>query len=529
VKIKTQTAAVVLPVLCSVLYFLFKLFNSDIIIHNSGYTYLRYAYNIISGCGYSYNADRIYTYGTAGVLNTFIIVILKSIFKSTLGAYILVFSAALFAGASLLGLYLLLFDRVDLKKFEMCVFGSFAVTWIIFFTPFIKFVLAGEDTCLSIALIILTIALLYRLEKEFRLLNVVLYCVSFWLCYNARIENLFFISIFAFLFVFLRGFTPNNKKVLLSLLVIIVITDAAVKYFVFNSFLPLPFYAKKIGFLNYFPTGKQSSIYNLKLFLLYASPYVLVLIFTVTKSAVKTVILYLLPLLSLIIILMFADHSEAANARYFYPLLFPLVILSFYTLSKFTDSFIINKDVLMILFKGRTIYAGLFILLFCVINFGLENYYDSRYSQGKGDSTQQVSLWKKYPPLPDNVRSELLTDIINTLPGNSKAAVLLAGFSLPGKKLNLIDLSGCNNTEIAKNGFSFDIISQISPDIILLPDSSFKSLNEMIVRNEGFNKEFIYLPNVLKSGLAINRKNYQAAKDILDILRNYYRKQAVRK
>lgn len=521
---KILKTAVLLPVFCSVLYFLFRLFDSDIIIHNSGYTYLRYAYNIISGFGYSYNTDGVHTYGTAGILNTYIIVFLKSVFKSTNGAYIIVFMAALFAGAALLGLFSLLFDRKDLQKPEMNVFGAFTITWLIFLTPFVNFVLAGEDTFLSTSLIILSIILLYRLKNNFSIKNAIFFSISFWLCYNSRIENLFFISIFTFLFVFLEKFSPKEKRVLFGTLAMVLAIDVLLKYHFFNSFFPLPFYAKKIGFLNYYPTGKQSSIHNLKLFLLYSAPFILVFLFTVTKETARTVLNYVVPLAAVVFTLMFADHSEAAGARYFYPFIFAVIIVSYYTLNKFTDTYIINKDVINIMLKSRAVYAGVFVIIWGVVNFGLENYYDSKYSLSRKDGVQEVSLWKKYPPLPEEERAGLLTDIIEALPQNSKAAVLFAGFNSPGKNLNLIDLSGCNNTEIAKEGFSFEVIKRISPDIILLPDSSFKNLNDMIVNNVEFNKEFIYLPNVLKAGLAINRKNYQAAKDIITILRTYYRK-----
>lgn len=524
---KILKTAVVLPVFCSVLYFLFRLFGSDIIIHNSGYTYLRYAYNIISGFGYSYNTDGVHTYGTAGILNTYIAVILKSVFKSTPGAYILVFTSALFAGAALLGLLLLLYDRKDFQKPEMNIFGAFTITWLIFLTPFVNFVLSGEDTFLSSNLLILTIILLYRLKNSFSVRNAVFFIISFWMCYNSRIENLFFISIFTFLFIFLEKFSNKEKKVLFGMLAAVLFIDVLLKYHFFNSFFPLPFYAKKIGFLNYYPTGKQSSVHNLKLFLLYSAPFILVFIFTVTKETLKTALNYILPLSAIVLLLMFADHSEAAGARYFFPFIFAVIIVSYYTLNKFTDTYIINKDVVNIMLKSRALYAGMFIIIWAGVNFGLENYYDSKYSFAKGNGMQGVSLWKKYPPLPEEERAGLLTDIIKALPQNSKAAVLFAGFNFPGKNLNLIDLSGCNNTEIAKEGFSFDVINRISPDIILLPDSSFKNLNAMIVNNEEFNKEFIYLPNVLKAGLAINRKNYQSARDILEILRAYYRKAAI--
>jgi hypothetical protein len=524
---KILKTAAALPVFCSVLYFLFRLFGSDIIIHNSGYTYLRYAYNIISGFGYSYNADGVHTYGTAGILNTYLLVILKSVFKSTHGAYILVFAAALFAGAALLGLLFLLYDRKDFQKPEMNIFGAFTITWLIFLTPFVNFVLSGEDTFLSASLIILAIILLYRLKNSFSIKNAVFFSISFWLCYNSRIENFFFISIFTFLFIFLEKFSSKEKKVLFGMLAVVLFIDVLLKHFYFNSIFPLPFYAKKIGFLNYYPTGKQSSIHNLKLFLLYSAPFILVFIFTVTKETLKTVVNYLLPLTVILLLLMFADHSEAAGARYFFPFIFAVIIVSYYTLNKFTDTYIINKDVINIILKSRAVYAGVFVIIWAVVNFGLENYYDTKYSFSKGGETREISLWKKYPPLPEGVRAELLTDIIKALPQNSKAAVLFAGFNFPGKNLNLIDLSGCNNTEIAKEGFSFEVISRISPDIILLPDSSFKNLNAMIINNEEFNKEFIYLPNVLKSGLAISRKNYQSAKDIIEILRAYYRKTVI--
>lgn len=511
-----------LPTIGSVLFFLYKLISSDVIIHNSGYTYLRYAYNILAGNGYAYNSDGVYILGTAGVVNTFIISLLKLIFSSTIGAYLLVFISALFAGAALLGLYLFLFNAVDLRKTELAIFAAFSLSWIIICTPFVDFILSGEDTFLSITFIIISISFLYKLKKKFSPYNIVGFLISFWLCYNVRIENLIIIGIFSLLFLSIEKFDLNSKKVIISSLIIIILTDFVLKHILFNTFIPLPFFAKRVGFLGFIPTGRQSSIHNLILFLFYASPFIIIIIFTAAKSILFKAINYITPVLAMVLLLLFADHSEAMNARYFYPLIILLAIFSFYSLNNFTNTFVATKDVLFLFLKNRWLAIGMFVFSILLMHFAGEYYYDNHFTKPEQTNKQHISLWKTYPKISEDEKAAIMLDILKVLPAKSKIAVLFAGFNLPGKQLNLIDLSGCNNTEIARNGFSFETISKISPDIIFLPDSNFSSLNELLTHNNEFNKTFIYLPNVLKSGIAINRNNYKAAKDILVILRKHY-------
>jgi hypothetical protein len=476
---------------------------------DDAYMFYRYAEHARHGLGFSWNLDGVHTFGMTSLLWALVVLLFSFLplgptqcllFASwiTSGLAIVCVSFAIIRNARSNWLRdpALVTPVVALSLLSMKIFRINART--------------GMETMLAMAL--LAMCLHCVLVQERRSVSPLTMGILVILTTLARPEAALPVVL---LIVLAAALLPNVslRWALRSLLVFACFAGLTLVLarLYFHSWLPLSFYLKSRG--GYFGYSHRWYPVTAALSFLRSSWIFLVAIAVAARrSDWRLLVLALVPLLAVMEYLCTITQIMGMSSRYDMPYL-PLLVIPAALIvdgrmsaANFANAFSAMTCVRSALFAA--------VVLALVFRFpkgllrDLEQLAERRVvSQGDISFTTPA-----LSPLQDVSYDDALllfaSDIASTLPEGATMAASEVGYlgaNFP--HVNVIDLAGLNDNEIARNGFSADAVLAHHPDLIWLPHNDYTWERGVLLTSPAFQADYEIYAGALKFGVAIARKS----------------------
>jgi hypothetical protein len=208
-------------------------------------------------------------------------------------------------------------------------------------------------------------------------------------------------------------------------------------------------------------------------------------------------------------------------ARYYFPSI-PFLVLVFYVV---IEDFYSNRNVLF----NKSFICRIFavLLLFAIVfipsvgreaactweKYAVETYIyapDTRYETVSSIELPSPGWWEGM---------QIMSTIIGRLPPKVVLAATEYGFiGAENPEIEIIDMAGLHDLDLAISGFSSDYVLSRKPDMIWFPHSDYTYFVSELIDNSSFFIEYDFYPHVLNYGIAI-RKNSKFTRMITEEVR----------
>jgi len=478
---------------------------------DDAFMFIRYAENILSGNGFTWNAGDPAIFGCTSILYTYMVSLSKFLFGGFAGNSWILVGTALFFGMAFLielqaGLYKSL--RSSLLK-DRLVLAVLTIPFIVLPLIFGFQVSTGMETTLSLFLhtgfIFSVIRYGNQEDKDRKWLG--LAGITTYLIYLVRPDNALVAALFPMgYFISRKQYRHLIKWIVLAGAFLVL--DSVVKYIAFGSLLPLSYYAKKSGFTEGY-TAKYfwNPVKYLTQFIAYMMPYILVIFVFVRKKHRLLLSAFLLPVTGTFLYFFTFDQIMGFNARLYFPFI-PYIIVPAFLLMD--DYFMESNTKRIGMWKPNALFPKLLLLIAFLFVAVFSKYrFINMYSSYaiKAGNEQAIAI----PNIDDRrynreVSIRKLSDLLKEYPDDLVFAATEHGFisgDNPNKRI--MDLSGLHNSAIARNGYFDDMLKQEQPDLIWMPHHDLTVLHHSIRTGAYFEAQYEYITNVYAFGCAIRK------------------------
>ncbi|MEG9435889.1 hypothetical protein JAO29_06890 [Edaphobacter sp. HDX4] len=280
--------------------------------------------------------------------------------------------------------------------------------------------------------------------------------------------------------------------------------------FYFGTALPLSFYIKGRHFYEGYKRSWTPATSFVQ-FLAASGLYLATIVLCVRRETSALISAFTLPLLAVSFYLLTVLQIMGFSARYYLPYLPLIVIPSLLTL----DLALIPKPREMSESEERPIlrFAGLAIVLYLVA----QNYPSSllyhldRTFEGRRFAYEEADrVTRAKRPLPEISWRESIfifgDGLVRGLPAGATLASSEVGYiGAIAPQVQLIDLSGLNDTNIALHGFRVEDLIRRRPDLIWLPHSDYTFQRGQMFAEPDFLNKYIVFDDALLYGVAIRK------------------------
>lgn len=478
---------------------------------DDAYMFIRYAINLYNGYGIAWNQDSVQTYGVTAFLYFLVVTAGYWFFPGSDGV-LLISISTLFGVMSivLLAVTLTRYGR-DVPRLSFP-FWLFYVLLFVSLTPhFLFHCRSGMDTTMAIFVNSLLIFTTLEIGKRSKQSDASLITLSFiaYLSISTRPDNVFYAALFPSLYLLLRTTGRSYRDIILfgCALFILLGIDLLIKQLIFGNPLPLPYYAKQSS---YFSDYRGTDVWNpatyLRQFLYVVLPALIVVITFLEKKTAWLVFSFLLPVCLAFSYLLFTVlQIMGFYSRFYYPA-FPF--------------FIVLSGILVVKFVGKLPnrwsfkplhwrLPALLLLGFLVSPLPSQLWQWARdISSGNVSSpvfeTRAEEIAKK-----NRWRaavSKMLTIVKNSPPDITYAMSEHGEIGAKAPEIRIIDLVGLHNLHFALNGFDPNYFFEQGVDFIWLPPHDYISLRDSIITDPRFQRDFLYKPEDLEFGVAVNKR-----------------------
>jgi len=486
---------------------------------DDAFIFVRYADHILEGEGIAWNPGQGNTYGATSLSYLLLVTIARAIsplaVEPTL--QILTWTCGI-AFLLLMGAMCRWYSESWLMR-STC-FGFLVV--LLIYTPQRAYwwhFLSGLETTLAFlngALLIISTFWMVR-EQSSRSIWVTA-LVGYW-CFLTRPDAGLYALLFPSLALLCWKGWQSKRAILYFVLAFVALlcVDIVLKTVIFDSPLPLPFYAKKTTFHSgYAGYLDWNTLWQVLRGLIMASLPVTLLILGTRKRDIRFLVPFLVPYLLHWLYLLQVLQITGSYARYYmpgYPFLTMGALLIF-------DRRLVDFEQLNLSwvrqFAYRFSYAGLFVIAVSPL-FGerLDGLYRLLVLQPV-DQQNEMAYPMPPSPLPELTWHESMvafSQLLPVLPPGSVAAMSEVGYTgyvAPG--VHIIDVAGLNDPHIAKEGFSVDYVLQQEPDLIWLPHYDYADQVHAFYTSDDFIQDYMILPGAFQYGIAIRKDSPHAEK-----------------
>ena len=487
---------------------------------DDAFMFIRYAENILAGQGYTWNAGDPLLFGNTSILYTYVIAISKGLFGNWLtNSQVLVFVAFIFA---LLFLFILqrgLFKLVqsEFLKNKM-VLALCTIPFIIFPLIYGFQVSTGMETTMSLlfnGLFVFAVVKVSRKEVT-GLQHYLIPVFIGYLLFLIRPDNALVVALFpVLLFLSKRNFSAILKYVIL--LTAFIAVDSLIKYVAFGDVLPLSFYAKKSGFTEgYTARYFWNPIKYITQIVAYMMPFILTLFVFTRRKNVLWLSAYILPLVVTFIYYFSFDQIMGFNARLYFPfipyIIIPAIILLDDRLLEFKGRNFELFNLNSMISKLSLLLVFLFVMVFSKYRF-INQYENYLIQQGKKEAIAMPEFDNRRYNREVSIKK--ITEILKQFPDDFVFAATEHGYiSGDNPTKRILDFSGLHNQQIAKEGYSEEILKKENPDFIWLPHQDLTVLHYRIRTGTYFMENYELIPSVYAFGCAIRKdsKYYEELK-----------------
>ena len=507
-RVRSMIGIVFLLVLFS--FYLFFVAANLTTTFDDAYMFLRYAGNVLNGYGIAWNPDSVQTYGATSLLYLALVTFGRAVFSFADGSAMLVITSALLGLISLVLMWFgcLRLVKADFFKNYPLAFPLFLAV-VFFLSPtFLLHATSGMDTTLALLCNTLLIFAALTWVRKNDLASLAWLILAAYASFLARPDNLIYAVLFPVLYGFFFFREQRMKMIaqfLISLLLLIVI-DTAIKFLVFGDPLPLPFYAKTVGYdAGYTGAARWNPVNYLFDFFQLVLPFLLFFIFSLSKQTRFLSAAFFVPVTVTFAYYFSLTQIMGFGARYYFPSL-PFFVIGIFLM---LDIFLQQRSFAVLVRQpvrvGIAVGTVVFFLLSPIENSLAALYekyfipvpvvYESKMAQGMRSNLPELGWWQTI---------NAMAEVASQLPAGTRVAMSeygLIGADAP--QILVIDMLGLHDPFFAHNGFSAAEFFTREPDLIWFPYPDYTRIVSSIQDDPRLWNEYEYYPGAFDYGIAI--------------------------
>jgi hypothetical protein len=486
---------------------------------DDAYMFARYAMNVRHGLGVSWNLDGVPTYGQTSLLWGWLVVVLSYLpmgvwkmlsvgsWLCSIGAVIaLAWAVAVNARGWLLSSTWRVLPWVALPLATTVVFMGNAVT--------------GMETMLAalLAAVFVGMALAWSRGTARPEWVALVGLALFMTRPDAAIVIVLLPSL---LFVLMPGVGTGNVARLLGLFVAGVLVELIVCKMYFHTALPLSFYMKGRHAYEGFREVWHPELMMLA-FLAACELYLVAMILLGRREDWRLIVCCVTPALVTFAYLGTVTQIMGFNARYYVPYFAFFVVPALLVIDRWMASGDISVEKQ---WPGKTLLVRGFatgVVMLCFLAGSSEAVQaairrtEARVHVEYAPVLVEMSASAPLPGVPWDVMMRDLTDLLVVpLPrGATMAATEVGYLGERASQVNVIDMAGLNDNEIALHGFDVHALLLRKPDVIWMPNNDYTYLNAWMMSDPELIKEYDVYAGAANYGLAVRKDSpYRAEID----------------
>jgi hypothetical protein len=486
---------------------------------DDAYMFARYAMNVRHGLGVSWNLDGVPTYGQTSLLWGWLVVVLSYLpmgvwkmlslgsWLCSIGAVIaLAWAVAVNARGWLLSSTWRVLPWVALPLATTVVFMGNAVT--------------GMETMLAalLAAVFVGMALAWSRGTARPEWVALVGLALFMTRPDAAIVIVLLPSL---LFVLMPGVGTGNVARLLGLFVAGVLVELIVCKMYFHTALPLSFYMKGRHAYEGFREVWHPELMMLA-FLAACELYLVAMILLGRREDWRLIVCCVTPALVTFAYLGTVTQIMGFNARYYVPYFAFFVVPALLVIDRWMASGDISVEKQ---WPGKTLLVRGFatgVVMLCFLAGSSEAVQaairrtEARVHVEYAPVLVEMSASAPLPGVPWDVMMRDLTDLLVVpLPRGATVAATEVGYlGERAAQVNVIDMAGLNDNEIALHGFDVHALLLRKPDVIWMPNNDYTYLNAWMMSDPELMKEYDVYAGAANYGLAIRKDSpYRAEID----------------
>jgi hypothetical protein len=469
---------------------------------DDSYMFFRYALHIRQGLGMSWNLDGVHTYGMTSLLWTWVMVPLTflpgpiSVRLST--------ASWIFAGLALAACSWAVWVNARSATLRRPLTVALLTCSTMLMLPLIAFAaVSGMETSLAVGLNCVLIGLVFLQAR--REVSPVWIGLVAWLLFLTRPESVLPVCLLLILApLLLPGIRIRRAAVTLAILFAgIAVTLVWAKLY-FHSWLPLPFYLKSLHpYKGY--RARWYPVTSGLIFFRSCAVYLILLLCLTTRQNWRRLVLAAIPLAAVSLYLLTVTQIMGNHSRYSVPYL-PLLAIP--ALLALDDRLAARAN------PGWGGTRFVFLLLAGAFLGGLLP--DSVRAKLELRAEPRVLAYNPISYGPDTVPARPVlgyvpgvlnfTRAVQTLPRGVTVATTEVGYiGAAAPQLNLIDLAGLNDRQIALHGFDPAELVQRAPDIIFLPHFDYTDDRGILTTYPGFLQHYEFFADLYGYGVAVRK------------------------
>ncbi len=294
---------------------------------------------------------------------------------------------------------------------------------------------------------------------------------------------------------------------------LVLLVDAAWKLAWFGNALPLPFFAKSSGFHDgYIGVAKWNAAHETLAFVRACLPFFVVMALAPSRDALSKLAAIGLPLVGTLAYFATVTQVMGWEARYYYPSI-PFVVLGALIAADARFARAPEEP----LFASRSAVFGVLgvaavlgVLVSGPVDRALSETWQHHvittpaaerptrdYAMRTAEPVQELGWWGAVVAF---------DALLGRLPDDVVVAASEVGFiGAQHADMTLIDLSGLNDRQIAREGFAVSYVMAREPDLIWLPHGDYTGAVARLLDDDGFRERYLFFPFLYDFGVAVRR------------------------
>jgi hypothetical protein len=478
---------------------------------DDAYMFLRYAHNIRHGLGFSWNLDGIHTYGPTSLLWSFCVLLLSYLptdpwTQLILGSWLCSIAAAVAIAWAVAANAKSDWLRSVLRVLPLIVL-PLAATALFQANQF-----NGMETMLATTLCaaFLGLTLLWR---EGRIPPALVGAVGL-LLFLARPESaLLTLLLPLLLWLLLEHSRPPLKSLLVldSVFLAGVVVDLVACQLYFGTPVPLSVYMK--GHHAYL--GYRSVWYPGLLLIAFLSAtqlFLAALILLARRRDLRLALACFLPAAAIFSYLGTVTQIMGFNSRYYVPYVPLIVVPALLVLDRWLAVPASEPDAWPgHTLRNRVAITAAMLLFFLVLSSEAVQGKLRRLAHGSHDEYDaaqlNVAATTTLPPINwQSMMTSITDDLIAPLPPGATVAATEVGYlGERASQVNVIDLAGLNDTDIALHGFRINPFLQRKPDLIWMPNTDYTYQRGTLFSDPAFFAQYNLYSDAGNYGIAVRK------------------------
>jgi hypothetical protein len=312
------------------------------------------------------------------------------------------------------------------------------------------------------------------------------------------------------LFALMPGVGKRSVARLLGVFVLGVALDMIACRLYFHTALPLSFYMKS-GHAYEGYSGLWHPELSLLTFLTVCELYLVALIFLTRREDWRLVVCCVTPAVATFAYLGTVTQIMGFNARYYVPYLAFLLVPALLVIDRWTDT---GDEPVALRWPGKTLPVRSCVsavVMVCFMSLSSQAVVAKVRRAGASSHIEydpvKVEIAAKRPlPTITWVISDIANELVAPLPKGATVAASEVGYlGSRAPQVNIIDLAGLNDTEIALHGFDMRALLARKPDIIWMPHLAYTYQRGQMLSDPELLEQYDVYAGAGNYGLAVRK------------------------